>query len=175
MITPLTAENKIFTFKVTAKGWEQADAIEKPAARREKAFVAMWFDDQVNPVFHSAIAPTISDAGYRPIRLDLQEHSESIVDRIFAEIKESRFIVADFTGQRGGVYFEAGFARGLGLDVIWTCRKDQIEKLHFDVRGFNVIDWREPADLCERLNARIRAVVGYGPLRESSGLRRQRA
>ena len=33
-------------------------------------------------------------------------------------------VVADFTGHRGGVYFEAGFARGLGIPVVWTCHKE---------------------------------------------------
>ena len=32
-----------------------------------------------------------------------------------AEIRRSRFVVADYTGQVNGVYFEAGFALGLGL------------------------------------------------------------
>jgi nucleoside 2-deoxyribosyltransferase len=148
---------------LTPKGWEEVDAIKKPAALREKAFVAMWFNDLVQPAFHDGIMPAISETGYRPIRIDLQEHSDSVIDRILAEIKEARFVVADFTGHRGGVYFEAGFARGLGLNVIWTCKDDHLEQLHFDVKGFNVIVWKNPAELRERLNARIRAIVGYGP------------
>ena len=124
----------------------------------------MWFNALVTPAFKDGIEPAITDTGYRAIRIDLQEHSESIIDRIIAEIKEARFVIADFTGQRGGVYFEAGFARGLGLNVIWTCKDDHFNDLHFDVKGFNVIEWKAPADLRERLNARIRAVVGYGPL-----------
>jgi hypothetical protein len=41
-------------------------------------------------------------------------------------------LVADFTGQRGGVYWEAGFAQGLGIPVIRTCKSDELWKLHFD-------------------------------------------
>lgn len=43
-----------------------------------------------------------------------KEHSNKIDDEIIGEIRRSAFIVADFTGHRGGVYFEAGFAMGLG-------------------------------------------------------------
>jgi hypothetical protein len=129
----------------------------------------MWFNDLVKPAFHDGIKPAILETGYLPIRIDLQEHSDSVIDRIFAEIQEARFVVADFTGHRGGVYFEAGFARGLGLDVIWTCKDDHFELLHFDVRGFNVIVWKTPSELRERLNARIRAIVGYGPLHDPTG------
>jgi hypothetical protein len=50
--------------------------------------------------------------------------------------------------------------------VIWTCKEDHLDKLHFDVRGFNMIGWKTPSELRERLNARIRAIVGYGPLHD---------
>ena len=166
LITSPRMENKREVFVLTAEGWEVAESIEKPAALREKAFVAMWFNDLVNPAFHEGIAPAIEETGYRPIRDDLEEHADSVIDRIIAEIKEARFIVADFTGNRGGVYFEAGFARGLGLNVIWTCKKEHFKDVHFDVQGFNVIAWKTPGELKERLSARIRAIVGYGPLHD---------
>jgi hypothetical protein len=53
-------------------------------------------------------------------------HLNKVDDVIVAEIRRSRFLVADFTCEpgkvRGGVYFEAGFARGLNIPIIWTCR-----------------------------------------------------
>jgi nucleoside 2-deoxyribosyltransferase len=74
-------------------------------------------------------------------------------------------VVADFTGQRGGVYYEAGYAAGRGIPVVWSCRKDQIKDLHFDIRQYNCIDWETPAELARRLESRITAVIGDGPLR----------
>jgi hypothetical protein len=71
--------------------------------------------------------------------------------------------VADFTGHRAGVYFEAGFALGLNLPVFWTCRKDNLTDLHFDIRQFNCIDWNDPGELAHRLQKRIEAVIGAGP------------
>ena len=148
---------------LTPKGWIEADSFETPPALRDKAFVAMWFHDEIKKAYEDSIEPTISRAGYRPIRIDLTEHTDSIIDRVIAEIKESRFVVADFTGQRAGVYFEAGFARGLGHHVIWTCKADDLEKVHFDLKGFNTIVWETHKQLSEGLDSRIRAVVGYGP------------
>jgi len=72
-------------------------------------------------------------------------------------------VVADYTGQVNGVYFEAGFALGLDLKVVPTCREDEISKLHFDIKDLNTLLWKTPADLAEGLNRRIRAVVGIGP------------
>ena len=65
----------------------------------------------------------IEDAGYEAVRIDEKEHTNKIDDEIIAEIRRSRFVVADFTqgkdGARGGVYYEAGFAHGLGIEVIF--------------------------------------------------------
>ena len=80
-----------------------------------------------------------------------------------AEIRRSRFVVADYTGQRNGVYFEAGFALGLGVDLIPTCRSDEVANLHFDIKHLNTLTWKSPAELAEGLNGRIRAVIGAGP------------
>ena len=66
---------------------------------------------------------------------------------------------------RGGVYYEAGFAEGLGIDIFWTCREESIGDLHFDTRQYNHIIWTNPADLREKLTNRIRAVIGQGPLK----------
>jgi hypothetical protein len=85
-------------------------------------------------------------------------------DEIISQIRKSRFLVADFTGHRGGVYFEARFAMGLGMPVFWTCRKDDLPHLHFDIRQYNCIDWADPADLAVRLRRRIEAVIGAGPI-----------
>ncbi|MDH3514509.1 MAG: nucleoside 2-deoxyribosyltransferase, partial [Gammaproteobacteria bacterium] len=89
------------------------------------------------------------------------EHNDDINDRIIAEIRKSRFVVADFTGNRGGVYFEAGFALGLGKPVIWTCKRSFFEEhgVHFDTQARNHILWDEPADLRRALQARIEATV----------------
>ena len=67
--------------------------------------------------------------------------------------------MADFTGQRGGVYFEAGFAMGLGIPVIWTCRDTDINDLHFDTRQYNHIPWANPKELRVRLQNRIEATI----------------
>jgi nucleoside 2-deoxyribosyltransferase len=109
--------------------------------------------------YESGISPALSDAGFTPIRIDRKEHNNEIPDEIIAEIRNCQFMVADFTGQRAGVYYEAGFAMGLGRAVIWCCRKDEIGNLHFDTNHKNHIDWETPEELRERLYRRIRATI----------------
>ena len=67
-------------------------------------------------------------------------------------------------GARGGVYYEAGFAHGLGLEVIFSCRKGMVkDKLHFDTRQYYHIVWETPDDLRIGLLNRIRSRIGDGP------------
>jgi hypothetical protein len=156
-------------FSLTALGWERVESMMKRASDSSQAFVAMWFDDSMKSPFEHGISPAIVRAGYKPVRIDQKHHVNKVDDEIIAEIRRSRFIVSDFTCEpdkpRGGVYFEAGFAMGLGIDVVWTCRNTSMNDLHFDTRQFNHIVWKEPADLQSQLFARIGAVIGDGPLK----------
>ncbi len=67
----------------------------------------------------------IRDAEYELPRIDWKEHVSKIDDEIIAEIRRSHFSLADFThgkkGARGGVYYEAGFVCGLGIQAVCTC------------------------------------------------------
>lgn len=149
---------------ISPQGWTAIERLRRPNIESDKAFVAMWFNEEMDSVYKHAIKPAIEDdCAYKAIKIDLKEFLGDIVDEIIAEIRESRFIVADFTGQRQGVYYEAGYARGMGLPVILTCRKDEIQNLHFDTRQQNHIDWETPQELRKRLADRIRAIIGLGP------------
>jgi len=154
-------ESKI---RVTPTGHVYADDLGSRNRGSQQAFVAMWFNEDMGDAYQVGFEPGISNAGYRAMRIDKHEHANRIDDEIIAQIRRSRFVVADFTGQRGGVYFEAGFAWGLSLPVIWTCRKDWFEKLHFDIRQFNCIEWTDAYSLVRPLQMRIEAVVGRGSL-----------
>jgi hypothetical protein len=147
---------------LTPKGMLAAEDLGASGSGSQ-GFVAMWFDDTMNDARLSGFEPGIRAAGFRARRIDQKDYLGGISDEIMAEIRRSRFVVADYTGQRNGVYFEAGFALGLGLIVIPTCRADDIEKLHFDIKHLNTLRWNTPAELADGLNQRIRAVIGVGP------------
>jgi hypothetical protein len=168
-------------------GYEKVNELLFLSVDSQQAFVAMWFDDEMVGVYDQAIAPAILTAGYSPIVINKKEHNNQIVEEIIAEIRRSRFVVADFTCgifqtnandpngnpiqkevPRGGVYFEAGFAKGLGREVIWTVRKDRLKFVHFDAAQFNFIVWENFKELKDKLAVRISATLGDGPLKKSS-------
>ncbi|MCE2516564.1 MAG: hypothetical protein J4F41_01755 [Alphaproteobacteria bacterium] len=159
----------LWNIKLTAKGQMYLEALDAPNIDSRQAFVAMWFHDDTLDAYKKGIAPAIKGNGFNPFRIDHKEHNDKVCDEIIAEIRRSRFVVADFTCEkskicrkfivRGGVYFEAGFAFGLNIPVIWTCREDAVDSLHFDTRQYNHILWKDPDDLKQQLTHRIAAVI----------------
>ena len=148
---------------VTAEGHMALEELTASRGQSEEVFVAMSFSPQMTSAYEAGLQVGVERAGYVPIRVDRTEHVNRIDDEIVARIRRSAFVVADFTEQKPGVYFEAGFALGLNLPVIWTCRSDDIANLHFDVRQYNCINWTDEGDLARRLRLRIEAIVGRGP------------
>lgn len=146
-------------FRLSSEGWIHAESLRKKTDSTQ-AFIAMWFHADMNTIYETGIAPAFNETGIRPFRIDKKEHNDKIDDQIIAEIQRSRFMVADFTGHRGGVYFEAGYAMGRGIPVIWMCKKCCLGDLHFDIRQYNMIDWLDAEDLRARLHQRIRATLG---------------
>ena len=82
-------------------------------------------------------------------------------------------MIADLTGNRGGVYYEAGFALALNIPVnpdlparLPRRGSDEwLERIHFDMKHLNLISWTPDKlpELTERLKNRIEAVLGRGP------------
>jgi hypothetical protein len=146
-------------YVLTLEGIQRAESLQKEVINTKQCFVAMWFDPSMMDIYNRYITKAAQDTGYESLTIGQKEHTDKICDQIISEIRRSKFLIADFTGHRGGVYFEAGFALGLGLPVIWTCKKDDLENLHFDIRQYNFIAWETGEELRERLTNRIRATI----------------
>jgi hypothetical protein len=167
--------NGIFNIAITYKGMQYIEKYEREnAVKPDQAFVAMWFsktDPIPDDVWENIIKPGCLDAGYKAERVSDRDYNDSVVDEIIALIKESAFSVVDYSGYRGGVYFEAGYAKGLGKEVISLCHdswfngnEKENKKVHFDVNHNNFIVWETGKETVARnqLTNRIRATVGKG-------------
>jgi hypothetical protein len=156
---------------ITPSGWDAVERLQEKQTDSRIGFVAMSFRPEFSELYEKGISEGIRLAGFEPLRIDRTEHNNRIDDEIVASIKRSRFLVADFTLQRGGIYFEAGYALGIGLRVIWLIRSDELAAVHFDTRQYNFIRWNdgEWTALQRALRNRIEATIGVGPLED--GLR----
>jgi len=190
---PPNPHNKLW---ITAKGYGKIRELKSVNQESNMCFVAIWFAHDMNEVYKKAIKPAIefieegqAEPRFKAIKIDNVEHINDINDEIIAAIRRSRFMVCDLTGYRGGIYFEAGFAYGLGLDIIYTCRKDWCKKqelkdqygsvvkelfdeadkpvrivkegVHFDLAHRNRIEWDEDnlEEFKIKLKNRIKAVI----------------
>lgn len=147
---------------ITPRGWDYLDSADKSTKIRDQVFVAMAFAPELRSAWDNGIKLALSKSGYRPYRVDAEEHLDRIDAKIVTEIRNSRFLVADVTLQRPGVYFEAGFAIGLGLPVVWCVRKDDLKNVHFDTRQYNHVVWETETELGEQLYFRVMATLGQG-------------
>jgi hypothetical protein len=149
-----------FNARILPKGLQRIRELKTRAAGDQpQAFVAMWFDESRDKFFER-IQQAGKDAGFvKCDRISDKETNNKICDEIIAEIRKSQCVIADFTGNRGGVYFEAGFALGLGIPVIWLVDAKNIDDLHFDTRQYNHIVYTDEDDLYEKLKNRIAATI----------------
>ena len=147
----------------------------------QQVFVAMWFDKSLDQADKEGFEKGITQAGYTYYRVDKDpHHSDKLDDRVLAGIRQSRIVVADFTCEKfirkgedqpeglpnGNVHYEAGFAHGRDMPVIYTCREDCQDYLRFDTRQINHILWTDAADLARQLQARLEGQFGHGPVQE---------
>lgn len=120
----------------------------------KRVFIAMWFDNSMDAA-RDRIKQAVSENGYEAILIDEKEHSNSIVPEILYEIEKSNFVITDFTGNRGGVYYEAGYAKALKKKVIMTVKETDFHNIHFDTKQVSHIVWRDEEDLYNKLLKRI--------------------
>jgi hypothetical protein len=162
------SHNDLNRVKITPRGWERvAELQSNRSSRKNPVFVAMWFGGEESKVQMDAVWAEIRAAcistGWKAIRADSAFHNDFIMNKILGDIRRSPFVIADFTGNRNGVYLEAGFARGLGIPVMHTCKVEDFEQAHFDIKQINTIKWRTVADLREGVTQWIRGTIGEGP------------
>ena len=155
-------ESSAYRFEITPAGWAFLDDHARPSVISDQVFVAMSFSTELKLAWEKGIRPALVKAGFRPYRVDWEPNIDRIDLKIVTEIKNSRFLVADVTLQRPGVYFEAGYALGLGLPVFWCVRSDDLKNVHFDTRQYNHIVWETEQQLADQLYLFVTALIGKG-------------
>jgi hypothetical protein len=147
-------------FRITMEGLEYAITLNT-GPLSNNCFVAMSFAKSLKSAYTAGIELAVRETGFNPIRID-HEHIKSHVtinDAILAAIKRSRFTIADFTENKHGVYFEAAYALGLGQNVIYTCKEEDMKNLHIDTRQYQYVVWDTPEDLKQKLINKIEVFI----------------
>jgi hypothetical protein len=149
---------------LTLAGWNRYAELKRKAVNSRTAFMAMKFDDEIlNGVVREFFKPAVKRTGFE-LRLLTDEQPAGLIDnQMRAAILSARFLIADLSHGSHGAYWEAGFADGLGLDVIYTCELAMWEKqkTHFDTNHMLTIKWEgdNPQKAASELTAAIRATL----------------
>lgn len=149
--------------KILPDGWKRIDELQKNNPNNRDVFIAMSFDPK-NDGTKDAIKTGIIDAGYTPVIMSEIIHNKQIVPMMFRLIRESKLLVMDVTDPNYGAYHEAGYALGLGKEIIITCREEEFNnpdnKPHFDIAQKQILVWKDYEDLTVRLSEWIKAIAG---------------
>jgi len=142
--------------------------IRKLNITNTSVFVAMKFD---SPDLDSALENAIKPACFACDGLEACTVNEKAGDgwipqRIKEEIQDARFVISDLTYRNPGVYYETGYADGLEIPVIQTCKRSWYDKekdpLHFDIAQRNTIFWKDNEDLKQQLIMKIKELQETG-------------
>lgn len=150
-------------FTLTPKALARVDELQKNINNNKDIFVAMAFNPNTDST-REAIRAGIKGARFSEKFLDEIIHNQQIVPYMMRLIRDCRFLIMDITEPNYGAYYEAGYALGLGKEVIITCRqdifskkiyKDELEekalKPHFDILQKQILVWKDEKDLSAKL------------------------
>lgn len=148
---------------LSPKALARVDELQKNINNNKDVFVSMAFNPNTNST-REAIREGIKSAEFSEKFLDEIIHNQQIVPYMLRLIRECRFLIMDITEPNYGAYYEAGYALGLGKEVIITCRQDIFNKKeyknpleekalkpHFDILQKQILVWENEEDLSAKL------------------------
>jgi len=142
--------------------WEEhaADliALAEKVAESRSVLVIMSYADlpELEDAFDS-FAQVCEDLGYRCERVTEANAGERILPDILARIERAAFVIVDLTDLRPNVFYELGYADGLGKKAVITAKAGT--ELPFDVKDMPTICWSGQRQLRDQLRQRIISVV----------------
>ena len=125
-------------------------------------FIVMSFKKEFDELY-KVYEKVCKDFKFGAVRTDKTFSLEKIRPRILDGIRHSAFVIADITEMSPNVFYEVGFAEGLGRPIIATARAGT--KLPFDVADTPVIFWESPKELesiLEPLVNKVKTDLGKG-------------
>ncbi|HEY2968580.1 MAG TPA: hypothetical protein VGK75_09460 [Casimicrobiaceae bacterium] len=157
-------------FQLTIPGWGRLRELRTSSMESRVAFMAMKFNEaELNDLYQAHFKEAVKQTGFDLETVEVAQPAGLIDDHIRVKIRRSRFMIADVTHGNNGAYWEAGFAEGLGLPVIYTCStkvmgdKAHPHHPHFDTNHHLTVEWdsEKPAAACTKLKATIRATLPH--------------
>lgn len=157
-------EGNMLPLRLTMTGWEHFEQLRHKSKDSYRAFMAMAFNEpDIATMLTLHFKEAVKRAGFDLRPLNEGQPAGLIDNQIRSAIRTAAFVVADLTHANNGAYFEAGFAEGLGVPVLYTCEASVFKekKTHFDTNHMVTIPWslERPHEAANLLTATIRATL----------------
>lgn len=123
-------------------------------------FVAMPFIGEGMDDVYSAIKDECDKLKLRAVRVDENTGSGFIIKEITELIEKAEFIIFDLTYERPNVYYELGYAHGIGNeshDILLIAKKDT--KIHFDIAPLRVQSYESTENLRNIVNSNLNKMI----------------
>lgn len=117
---------------------------------KDQVFLGMQFalmDD-----IYEVLKKSCEDFELKSVRVDELANANSIIKDIKSLIKKSEFLIIDLTHSNPNVYYELGYADGIGnkgKDILLLAQEETI--LHFDTKHRRTLFYKDASDLQEKL------------------------
>ncbi len=156
-----SASESSINVTLTVEGFAEIESTLENYSQSKKVFIACKFDTDYQEDLVKTIKAACLSCGFEASLVSDERHNKDISHKIISDIKQSKFVIADFTDENNGVYFEAGYAMGESKEIIRLINKEQFKKLHFDTRQFHHIPWEKDKweELKEDLIDQIKATI----------------
>jgi hypothetical protein len=133
-------------------------ALAEKVAESRWVLVIMSYADRPELVdTYETFKAVVEGMKYRCERVSEENAGERILPDILERIRRAGFTIVDLTDLRPNVFYELGYADGLGKKVIVTAKAGT--DLPFDVKDIPTIFWSGQTQLRKDLENRIRSVV----------------
>lgn len=133
---PLGRDDTFYDSAFNRNGYDPSD---RGDFEPNKVFVIMPFNREGMDDVYLAIKDECQKLGLHACRADESVGSGMIIDEITRLIERAEFIVCDLTFERPNVYYELGYAHGVGnraQDILLIAREGTT--LHFDIAPLRV-------------------------------------
>lgn len=161
-----------FSLELTTRGWKCFENLQQVNRHSTQAFMAMKFDAEQMNFIKKNLVPAVKNIGFNLLLLTDINSKENLIDnKLRVAIKKSRFLVCDLTNCNAGAYWEAGYAEGLKIPVIYICERsaflheDLTKRPHFDVNHQEIFQWDKNNktsidEFLDNIQAKIQVMLG---------------
>ncbi len=127
--------------------------------QRNLLFVGMPFSDTMDEIFR-IMKLEASKINLNAIRVVKIAGSGFVLKKITQNIENAEFLIFDLTNERPNVYYEIGYAHGVGNegDEILLIAKEGTT-IHFDLGPLNIVYYKSAEDLQLKLLPQLRQII----------------